>query len=369
MSFREEKNLRVMSNTKRFDWFLFGVVGVLLSFGLVALISASTVISLEKYSSPYFFVTRQLGIGIGIGLLGLVFFSFIPYGWLKKLAWPFFVLALGINSLLIFSKFALTSGGAQRWLSFGPIVFQPSEILKLAFIILLAALLAKRANFFAFLLLTFLVGIVVMLQPDLGTFTLLVLVGIAVFFASGASWKHIGFTFGLGALGIVGLIGIAPYRLNRLLTYLRPEVDPTGAGYQIKQALLAFGSGGLFGLGLGASRQKYSYLPATINDSIFAIIGEEFGFVGVLVVVGLFLLFAWLGLRIAMRAKDQFGKLLAVGITSWIVIQALINMMGISNLLPLTGIPLPFISYGSSAMIASLAGVGILLSISKEGKG
>lgn len=355
-----------MKKKQGFDWWLLSLVLVLLLFGLVILISASTILSLERFETPYYYVGRQLFQGVAGGLIILLIMLKLPLPFLKKIAWPFFIGALGLNAILLLKGVSVASGGAERWLALGPIVFQPSEILKLGYIILLSSLLDKRATFWPFIFLTSLAALVILPQPDLGTFLLLAMTGIVIFFVSGARWREIFLTIGVLLASALGFAMLASYRLSRILTFLNPDRDPAKAGYQIKQALLAFGSGGLLGLGLGESRQKYSYLPAAINDSIFAIIGEEFGFVGVLAVISLFLVLAWRGLRIAARAENNFNRLLATGITSWISLQTFINIMGIINLLPLTGIPLPFISYGSSAMIATLAGIGILLNISRQ---
>jgi cell division protein FtsW len=259
----------------------------------------------------------------------------------------------------------------------GPISFQPSEVMKLAIILYLAAWFSERGKkwnadtfegLVPFLAVIGLVSFLIYQQPDAGTLGLIYLISIAMFFASGARLAHI---FGLitaGLLGLAFLIKVAPYRLQRFLVFLNPDYDPLGHGYQLNQALYALGSGGILGLGLGQSRQKFNYLPEPVTDSIFAVLGEELGFIGTTLLITAFLLIAWRGLRIARRAPDEFGRLIAIGIVSWIFIQAFVNMAAISGAIPLTGIPLPFVSYGGTSLAVLLSGVGILLNISKQAK-
>ena len=200
----------------------------------------------------------------------------------------------------------------------------------------------------------------------MGTLGVIVVISMAIYFLSGAKLQHLLGMFGLGIAAFFALVKFESYRMDRLLVFLHPELDPRGVGYQINQALLAIGSGGLFGLGLGHSRQKFNYLPEPVGDSIFAVICEEIGLIGAMVLVSLFIIFAMRGLKIAKYAPDTFGKLVAVGITSWIIFQALINITAITGLIPLTGITLPFISYGGTSLVFSLVAVGILLNISKK---
>ncbi|NTV55010.1 MAG: cell division protein FtsW, partial [Candidatus Moranbacteria bacterium] len=232
--------------------------------------------------------------------------------------------------------------------------------------------LLRKTDFFEgvvpFLLMLGIIAFLVMKQPDTGTLGILFIIAIAMFFSAGARLSHIGLLFGSGLAGLGVLILLAPYRMKRLLVFLDPDHDPSGAGYQIRQALIALGSGGFLGVGLGHSRQKFMYLPEPMTDSIFAVLGEELGFVGCAVVIALFLFFAYRGFRIAQKAPDEFGRLLAVGIVSWIVFQAFINIFAITGLMPLTGVPLPFISYGGTSLAAILGAIGILLNISKRPK-
>jgi len=256
--------------------------------------------------------------------------------------------------------------GARRWLAIGGFGFQPAELIKLTFVLYLAALLSKKKQLWPFLLLLGMILLLIMLEPDLGTAVVVTATGMVVYFASGGPIWQMGLISLTGLLAGVGLIFSSSYRKERLLTFLNPTRDPLGASYHIRQILIALGSGGLFGVGLGQSRQKYEYLPATTTDSIFAVIAEEVGFIGGSLVILAFLVLIWRGMKIAREAPDEFSSLLATGITAWIGLQALVNLAAMVALVPLTGVPLPFISYGGSSLVIALVGVGILLNISKQ---
>ena len=355
------------------DYILLATVFALVVFGLVVLASASVVVSRDNLEQNYYYFFHQLIHGVLIGFILLAIVQKMDYCLWKKFALPFFAAGLGLLFLALIPGIGEGYDKASRWIMIGGFSFQPAEIFKLVFILYLAAWLEKKGkevgNFSValvpFLIVLVLIGILLIKQPDFGTLGVVVATAMAVYFAAGAKISHLLIIVSGGVVAFWGLIKMAPYRMDRLTVFLHPETDPQGIGYQINQALLALGSGGLFGLGLGHSRQKYNYLPEPIGDSIFAIIGEEIGFIGLLVLLALFVIFAWRGFKIAQAAPDAFGKLAAVGITSWLTFQALMNIMAITSLIPLTGIPLPFISYGGTAMITSLLGVGILLSISR----
>ncbi len=359
---------------KPFDRTLFITILMLLGIGLLMIASAGVVFGKVRFGDEYYFFKQQL-IGLGFGLAALFIFQRIHYRVWQKLVLPIFLVALGLLVLVFIPGFGTTVYGAARWVELGPLSFQPSEVMKFAIILYLSAWLSnkgqrKAADFFEgfvpFLVILSIVGFLIIKQPDTGTLGLIFLMSLSVFFASGASIAHLGYLFLAGLLFLFILIKTAPYRMQRFLVYINPEHDPLGFGYQMTQALLAIGSGGILGVGLGHSRQKFNYLPEPVTDSIFAVLGEELGLIGAVVVVGLFLMVAWRGLKIAKSAPDEFGKLVAVGITSWIVFQAFINMAAITGLIPLTGIPLPFISYGGTSLVVLLAAVGILLNISKH---
>ena len=355
--------------------FLLAIL-ILLGIGLLMIASAGVVYGMTRFNDAYYFFKQQL-FGLSIGLLFLFLFQRVDYHVWRRFVAPIFFVALGLLVLVFIPGFGTKVYGAARWVELGPISFQPSEVMKLSIILYLAAWLsskdkARTADLFEglvpFLAILSIVSFLIIKQPDTGTLGLILAIALSIFFASGANlWHILGLLLGgLGFLAI--LIKIAPYRMQRFFVYLNPEYDPRGFGYQITQALLAIGSGGIFGVGLGQSRQKFNYLPEPVTDSIFAILGEEFGLLGAVIVVMLFLFVAWRGFVIASRAPDQFGRLVAVGIVSWIVFQAFINMLAISGLIPLTGIPLPFISYGGTSLAVLLAAVGILLNISKNVK-
>lgn len=363
-----------MSSSKSIDKHLLILVFILLGIGLLMIASAGVLYGRARFDDAYYFFKEQLA-GLGVGLLFLYFFQRIDYHVWQKLVIPIFVVALTLLVLVFVPGFGASVYGATRWIEIGPLSFQPSEIMKISLILYLSAWLAnkgkaKAADFFEgfvpFLAILSLISFLIIKQPDTGTLGLIFLVSLSIFFASGASLAHMFSLFLGGLLFLAVLIKLAPYRLQRFLVYVNPEHDPQGFGYQMTQALLALGAGGLFGAGLGQSRQKFNYLPEPVTDSIFAVLGEELGLLGTTIIVILFLMVAWRGLRIAQYAPDDFGKLVSVGIVSWITFQALINMSAISGLIPLTGIPLPFISYGGTSLAVLLASVGILLNIGKQ---
>lgn len=358
------------------DSIISGVVFVLLVFGLVMISSAGVVVSKYRFEQDYHFFIHQLLMGVLPGILMLLVVQKIKYTFWKKNSLFLFLISLLFLVFIFIPGFGIKLLGASRWLNLGPISFQPTEMVKLTLIIYLASWMesvgVKIKSFseglIPFVVIVGLIGYLIILQPDIGTLGAILFIAVSMFFIAGASINSIFILIGAGVSLLFLLIKLEPYRLNRLLAYLNPGIDPQGIGYQINQALIALGSGGIFGLGLGHSRQKYNYLPEPIGDSIFAIIGEELGLIGTAFLIFLFVLFAMRGFKIARNAPDKFSSLVAVGISSWIIFQALINIMAIVGLIPLTGIPLPFISYGSTSLVFIMIGVGILLNISKYSK-
>jgi cell division protein FtsW len=356
------------------DYKLLAAILILLGFGLLFLYSASTPLAFSKFQNGSYYFTHQLLYGALIGLGAMYVCSKIDYHKWQKLA-PFFVLvSIVLLVLVLIPGVGLEIKGAKRWLDLGPITFQPAELAKLALIFYIASWVDKRneeiSDFYyglipVLLVCGFIIGLII-LEPDLGTTIAISSVIAAMLFLGGSRLKHLGWLFISAIAALLLLIKLEPYRLARITTFLNPKFDPTGIGYQINQAMLAVGSAGLFGQGYTNSRQKYNFLPEVMGDSIFAVIVEEIGFIGGTAVV-LFLLyyFAFRGLKVAVGAPDTFGKMLASGIVAWIIFQAFINISAIIGLLPLTGIPLPLTSYGSTAMIVALAGLGILLNISR----
>lgn len=360
------------------DYLILGLVLGLVALGLLLVYSSSFALGLLVFNDANYFVARQaIWAAIGIGLL--VAMMRMDYRWLRKVS-PLLMLVgiVGLAAVLV-PGLGLERNGAQRWLAMGPLPpVQPSEFAKLALIIYVAAWLGGEKGTFVrsfwrgFVPFVLMVGVVaglVLLEPDTGTAAVMVLTTVTLFFIAGASLTHMAALVGIGGVASTVLILTAGYRLDRLVAFVRAEDDPTGIGFQTLQSLIALGSGGIGGLGLGASRQKFFYIPGSHTDGVFAVVGEELGFIGAVGVLMLFAALVYRGLRVMLRAQDEFGALLATGIVCWIAYQALINVGGISRAIPMTGIPLPFLSYGGSSLAALLAAVGILLSISRYANG
>lgn len=358
------------------DYLFLGLLGGLLVIGLIMLWSASTVESQQNFNgnTSYYF-THQLFYGIGIGLLAMYVLSRIDYHVWKKFI-PYALVGTLIALILVkVPGVGFGANGATRWIDIGPIFFQPAEAAKLAIIMYLAGWMSERGHHKGFfqsvfppVLIIGLYSMLILWQPDLGTMISLVLIAAIMLFVGGIRLRYFAWLTGAGVVVMVGLIKLEPYRAQRITAFLNKSIDPLGIGYQINQALLGIGSGGWFGYGYGNSRQKHSYLPEAINDSIFAIMAEELGFIRVLLILLLFVWFIVRGIQISYRAPDLFGKMMTVGIMGSIAAGIIVNISAITGLLPLTGIPLPFFSYGSSAMIVTLAGCGIVLNISRQSK-
>lgn len=356
------------------DKFLLQIVFVLVVFGLLMIDSAGVVYADVNFGDPHFFFKRQL-IGTAIGCISMYIVSQIDYHVFRRWSFLIFVGSLGALAMTLVSGIAIKSYGASRWLSLGPFSFQPSEMVKLTLILYVSAWCSSKGKkgvsdfnegFVPFMIILFVACMLIIAQPDVGTTGMLAVIAISIFFLAGAQIQHIASIFGMGLVSLVILVLAAPYRLQRFTAFLKPEEHAQGAAYQVYQALIAIGSGGWKGLGLGRSLQKALYLPEPVGDSIFAIIAEEIGFVWIVVLLVVFLLFASRGIKIARNAPDLFGRLVAGGVVTWIMGQAFLNMAGISGLLPLTGITLPFISYGGTSTVFVLTAIGILLNISKQ---
>ncbi len=360
------------SKRKPPDFILFLAVMMLLSLGVVMVFSASGYSTLVYYGDSFYFFKRQL-LWSAIGLAALFVMMNYDYRQLKGWAGPLLVLAFILLLLVFIPGIGYSSHGAQRWIKAGPVTFAPAETVKLCLIIFTAYGLSRNrekiTNFsrgvLPYLLVMALAAGLVLLQPDLGTAISLAGIIFVMIFAAGARLAHLGALSVAGLAAVGAAIVVEPYRMQRFLAFLDPWADPQGDGFHIIQALYALGSGRLFGLGLGQSRQKFLYLPEQHTDFIFAIIGEELGFLGASLVIFLFLLFIWRGLKIAITSPDPFASLLAAGITAWVGVQVVINIGVVTGSLPVTGITLPFISFGGTSLIFLLAGVGILLNISR----
>ncbi|MBP9719154.1 MAG: cell division protein FtsW [Candidatus Levybacteria bacterium] len=353
---------------RRFDLMLLAIVVVLTLFGLLILFDASSFIAFRDFGDRFYYL-REQSVWLVLGFLCLVFFSFFDYHRLYYLAVPILIVAIIMLLLVFVPGVGVYVMGARRWINVGFSVLQPGEFVKLGLAIYLAAWFStkEKGRFLAFSLLVGFVLLLVMLEPDMGTASVILAEALVVYFISGGRMIH--FLFIMPVLAAVGylLIVLAPYRAARLATFLNFNQSLDATSYHVRQILIALGMGGISGVGLGNSLQKYAYLPENATDSIFAIFAEEFGFIGGVLLIALYMMLIWRGFVIASNAKDQFGKLLAGGITTYIGFQTIINLGAQTALIPLTGIPLPFISYGGSSLVVSLCAIGILLNISRQG--
>ncbi|AZB42839.1 stage V sporulation protein E [Bacillus sp. FJAT-42376] len=357
------------------DFILIIVTLLLLTVGLIMVYSASAIWADYKFDDSFFFAKRQL-LFAGIGIIGMFFIMNVDYWtwrtWAKILLLVCFVLLIAV----LIPGIGMERNGSRSWIGVGAFSIQPSEFMKFAMIVFLAKYLSEhqkkitsfRKGLIPSLGLVFIAFGMIMLQPDLGTGTVMVGTCIIMIFTAGARIWHFGFLGLLGVGGFAALVLSAPYRMKRITSFLDPWQDPLGSGFQIIQSLYAIGPGGLFGMGLGQSRQKFFYLPEPQTDFIFAILSEELGFIGGTLVLLLFCLLLWRGIRIALGAPDLYGAFLAVGIIAMVAIQVMINIGVVTGLMPVTGITLPFLSYGGSSLTLMLMGIGVLLNISRYAK-
>ncbi len=363
---------------KKIDRLFLGITTFLILTGIGILASVSAIISQERTGEPTYYLFHQLIWGFLIGvILGFIVYR-VGLDFFKRKSLIFVLVILAFMALVFIPQLSIKAGGAPRWVNLGFVTFQPSEFLKLAFIIYLAAWLEKRTEskrkknwkftLMPFLVILGLLTFLLIMQSDLSTLGVIFIVALLMYFSSGTPLWHSILIFLLGAGASFIAVKLVPYRMRRVLVFLNPNLDPMGMGYQIKQALIAVGSGGIFGVGLGMSLQKMGYLPQAMSDSIFAIFAEEAGLIGSAFLIFLFLIFLWRGLKIAKKCEDKFPKLAVLGIVSWICIQAFINIGAMIGVFPLTGIPLPFVSYGGSHIVAELIGIGIILNVSRNNK-
>ncbi|MEC0369950.1 stage V sporulation protein E [Paenibacillus chibensis] len=354
------------------DLWLFLCIMGLLTIGMVMVYSAGSVLAFHDYGDSFYFVKRQLLFAV-LGLVAMFFTASIDFRVWKKYANIALIVCFALLVIVLIPVVGVVRGGARSWLGISSFGIQPSEFMKLGMILFLSKWLSSEewdiTSFGKGLMPPLgLMGLafgLIMLQPDLGTGTVMMGAAMMIVFTAGARLRHLGMLGLAGAAGFVGLILAAPYRLKRITAFLDPWSDPLGAGYQIIQSLYAIGPGGLGGLGLGMSRQKYSYVPEPQTDFIFSILAEELGFIGGLIVLLLFLILVWRGMRVAMTIPDRFGSLLAVGIVGMVAVQVIINIGVVIGLMPVTGITLPLISYGGSSLTLMLTALGILLNLSR----
>lgn len=361
------------------DRWLFIVTLVLCLLGAVMIFSASAVTAQQQYGQSYYFVARQV-VWLAFGLLGMFALMKLDYHRLREPAVVYTALCL-VVVMLLGTFFLDKSHATHRWIRFGPVGIQPSELAKLAVILYLAWFLdlrrrsPTRLDFHKQdLLQTILPAVapilvcvaLIVAQPDLGTSVDIVLIMTAILFVAGLSWKWVVVGLGVAGPALFVLINFVAYRQARLMAFLHPDSDPQGAGFQLLQSLIAVGSGGFTGVGLMESKQKLFYLPEAHTDFIYAVICEELGFIGAVIVITLFAVYAWRGLRAAFNAPDGFGRMLALGVTAMVLFQSLINFAVVLGMMPTKGIPLPFVSYGGSSLLVMLLATGVLLNISQQ---
>lgn len=352
-------------------WMIAATLGIL-AIGVVMVYSASAVAAFHDYGDKFYYVKRQL-LFAAMGVAAMFATMNVDYVRLRKWAFAGLIICFAMLLVVLVPGIGVVRGGARSWLGIGSFGIQPSEFMKLAMILYLARFLSERQQAMT----SFTRGLLpplailgtafglIMLQPDLGTGAVMIGASLLVIYVAGAKVKHLGGLGLIGVAGFAGLIAAAPYRLQRITAFLDPWQDPLGAGYQSIQSLYAIGPGGLVGLGLGMSRQKYNYLPEPQTDFIFSILAEELGFIGGTLLLLLFLLLIWRGLRTAMTITDPFGSFLAAGIVGIIATQVLMNVGVVIGLLPVTGITLPLVSYGGSSLTLLLTALGILLNLSR----
>jgi len=354
---------------------LLAIIVVLNLIGLVMVLSASTIVALDEYGSSWYYFKREV-LWVALGTVAMVMALRVDYHRWRRLSGPFLVAAVALLVAVLVPRVGVSVNGASRWLGAGPFQLQPSELAKLAVLLFVADLLARRSarlddtrvTLRPVLAVLAVTAGLIMVQPNLGTTIVLAAIVFGMLFAAGVP---LGPLAGWGALGVgtalVAALGES-YRRERVLSFLNPWADPLNTGYQTIQSQVSLASGGWLGVGLGASRAKWGFLPFAHTDFIFAIIGEELGLVGAALVVGLFAGLGWLGMRTALRAPDALGRLMATGITTWICVQAFVNIGAVIGILPITGVPLPFISYGGSSTLATMAAAGVLLNIARQGR-
>ncbi len=356
------------------DYVLIFLTIFLVLFGLLMLLSASSVLSYEKFQNTYHFFTHQLIFGLIPGVLLFYLCSKIDFRVWKKFAFFLLLISVFLLIIVLIPGIGAHYNKARSWINIFGFSLQPSEIVKLTFLIYLASWLDDKGlkkikdfhyGLMPFVILISVIIILMLLQPDLGTLSIIFLISLISFYVGGGHVKHILMIMGGAGIFFLAAIKFTSYRMARFAAFFNPGADPQGAGYHLNQALIAVGSGGLFGMGLGHSRQKYGYLPEVAGDSIFPIMAEELGFfISVIYIVLIFILI-YRGFMIAKNSKTYYGRILAIGISSWIGFQSFLNIGSMLGLVPMTGIPLPFISYGGTAMIMTLAAMGILVNISR----
>ena len=371
---KSRKKVSFFNTDGKMDITFLSLVLIILTIGLVMLFSASYAYSYENYGNSYKFISRQAIFAVA-GVAIMLFVSTINYHFYRKFAWIFYAVIMAVLGFLLAMPPMLQGMDVKRWLVVGPVNLQPSELAKFAVILLLSSLIAanyKLMEKFGFV--AFLIGLIavpcalIVFEQHLSATVLVFCLGIVLLICGGLAKRYIIGGLGIGVVGVAGLIvtGAIGYASDRIQYWLNPWLDPTGKGFQTIQSLLAIGSGGIWGRGIGQSRQKHLWVPEPHNDFIFSIVCEELGLIGAMVIIILFCLLIWRGFTIAMRSKDKFGSLMAIGLTFQVGLQALLNIWVVTNTIPNTGISLPFFSYGGTSLLILLAEMGIVLSISRS---
>jgi cell division protein FtsW len=351
---------------------LLVATAMLVIMGLLAVYTSSFAVGYHEFGDTNYFVGRQAVFAL-LGVIAMVVFMRLDYNRLRAWSVPMLLLALAGLIAVLVPGVGVERNGAARWLELGPLSFQPSEFAKLAVIIYIAAWLASRGKdinqfslgFVPFVLLLGIVGGLIMAEPDMGTTIIIFLAASTLFFVAGAPLSHLGLLIAVGGAISYAVIISRDYQMDRLAIFMNPESDAEGSGYQIIQLLVALGSGGPLGLGWGEGKQKFFYVPGSHTDGVFAILGEEVGFIGLMVILALFGFFIYRAALVTLRSRDRFSMLLCIGIIAWVSAQTLINIGGITRTIPLTGVPLPFLSYGGSSLVMLMAAVGVLLNVSR----
>lgn len=364
---KKNSSFRLFGQQGKIDYWIPALTITLSLFGILMIFEASNVAAYRDFADKYHYIKEQL-TWFFVGLVGLAIASVVSYKKIYQITLPLFIFTIFCLLAVFIPGIGVRTLGASRWIKFGWFNFQPSELAKLTLIFYLAAWFSnpEKKRFTAFLLLISIIVGLVVAQPDLGTAIILLLISIIMYWLSDSALWHFILLMPISISGVVFFALSAPYRMKRLTTFLNPNFDPLGASYHIRQILISLGSGGFFGLGLGASIQKYEFLPEATTDSIFAIIGEEFGFLGATIFIGILIFFFYRIFQIIKKAPDKYSGLLAGGILSLLFCQTAMNLGSIVAILPLVGLPLPFISYGGSNLVVSLTSIGILLNISKN---
>lgn len=356
------------------DTIFIVLAGILVVIGIFVFISAAFSVLAENEKFFYEMLFNQIILGLGGGILTFLVALKLPTELWRKYALWLLLGSIVLTALVFIPGLGVSHGGATRWIDIGPFSFQPAELLKLGFVVYFAAWLAwvkkkigtVKWGLLPFLLLCGLVSLLLLLQPDTGTLLVILISGGVMFFVGGAKWKHIGVTILIAIIGFGVLIAVRPYLIQRIETFVNPAEEPLGDSYQVQQSLIAIGSGGITGRGYGQSVQKFNYLPEPTGDSVFAIIGEEFGFMGSLLIILLYVLLFMRGLRIAKESKTVFGRHLVVGLITMITVQSFLNIGSMLAITPLTGLPLIFISQGGTALLFALLEAGIIVNISRH---